>query len=412
MATTLFPFKANLDVTAPPSKSYAHRLMIAAALGEGEVEILNVGLSDDVKATAECLKNLGAGVSFEGENVKIKGIFGEKKGTKSAVLDCGESGSTLRFLFPIASALGIDAEFTGRGNLLNRPNTVLTEALKKHGVKVDGFSVSGKLESGVYEIDATVSSQYITGLLFALPLLNGDSKIILSGELVSSDYIDITLEILKLAGIRVDISGGEFTVYGGQHYRLPSKVTCEGDWSGAAFLFVLGAISGAASVSGLKLDSRQGDKRILDFLALSGAEIEISTDKITVKKSELKGFNAYLENCPDLAPIVCVLAAAAKGKSEITGLKRLRIKESDRLSAIADMLGAAGIRCEATGDAITIYGGEVSGADFNGYKDHRIVMAATVLSSIANGKSTVTDENAVNKSYTNFFRDIKGEKNA
>ncbi len=409
MAKTLFPFSADIKVTAPPSKSYAHRLMIAAALGEGEIEIKNVGCSDDVKATANCLKQLGAEVNFSGKDVKIKGIFSKTDRVKSATLDCGESGSTLRFLFPIAAALGVDATFTGRGNLLNRPNEVLAKTLEKHGAKVEGFHVFGELESGIYEIDSTVSSQYITGLLFALPLLKGDSKIVLLGETVSANYIDITLEVLALAGIKIVREGSEFTVYGGQKYSLPKTVISEGDWSGAAFLLVLGGISGRVKVNGLNLSSKQGDKKILDILALFGAEITFSETEITVAKKNNNAFNAYLENCPDLAPIVCVLAAAANGKSEITGLRRLKIKESDRLKAIEDMLSAAKIKVEATDDAITVYGGKVKAADFNGYSDHRIVMSAAVLASIADGNSTVSGENAVNKSYTDFFKDLTGE---
>ena len=410
MIAKVSPFNSDISVVAPPSKSYAHRLMIASALGSGKTVIKNVGTSDDVSATANCLSALGAKVEISSGNAEIVGIFGAEK-TNSAVLNCGESGSTLRFLMPITSALGVKAEFTGKGKLLSRPNEILFDLLKRHGVTSDGYKLEGKLTSGVFEVDASVSSQYITGLLFALPLLDGDSEIILSGEVVSADYINITFEVLKLSGIKYNLDGRKITVYGNQKYTMPKEVVSEGDWSGASFLLSLGVISGKAEVKGLNINSAQGDKKILEIVKSAGGKVELGESVITYK-SDLKGFKVNLENCPDLAPITCVLASYAKGISEISGLKRLKIKESDRLKAISDMLKEAKVKYTATDEKIIIYGtGEVFGGKFDGYKDHRIVMSATVLGSSAKGLSEVTDAESVAKSYPDFFEDINGGNN-
>ena len=410
MKVKVSPFEADIDIYAPPSKSHAHRLMIAAALSEGKTEIKRVGGSNDVLATARCLKSLGATVEFFGEDVEITGVF--SKGNtiaEKAEMHCGESGSTLRFFFPIAAALGVRAEFFGEGNLLKRPNEVLTQVLKKHGVTVDGFKIEGRLNSGDFEVDASVSSQYITGLLFSLPLLKGDSRIILKEKIVSSNYIDITLSVLEKSGIRFEREGNVIKVYGNQKFSLPNVVECEGDWSGAAFIFTLGALTGRATVRGLNPKSLHGDRKIIEILASAGAEIFANEEEISVKKGKLKAFEAYLENCPDLAPTVCALAACCEGESKIYGLGRLKIKESDRLQAIKDFLCVSGIKFFAGEDSLKIIGGEISGGSYDGYKDHRIVMAAVVLAAAAKGDSTVTCGEAVNKSYPRFFEDL-GEK--
>ncbi|MBO4323491.1 MAG: 3-phosphoshikimate 1-carboxyvinyltransferase [Clostridia bacterium] len=409
MIAKVFPKSSEIVAAAPPSKSCAHRLMIAAALGHKKIRIKNVGSSADVLATAECLSSLGASVEMCGGDAVVTGVF--KSGiNKTATLDCKESGSTLRFLFPIASALGINAEFLGSGKLLERPNEILFDLLREHGAKVDGFKVKGKLKSGVFEVDASVSSQYITGLLFALPLLEEDSKIILKGKIVSSYYIDITFEVLKLAGIKFIRGEREITIFKNQVFSLPDEVVCEGDWSGAAFLLAAGVMTGKAEAEGLKLNSLQGDKKIADIIATAGGEI-IFGEKVTASRSELKGFKADLENAPDLAPITCVLAAAAKGTSEITGISRLKYKESDRIKAICDMLKTAGIKYELKEGGITIFGGEIKGGRFDGYKDHRIVMAAVILALAAKGSSEITNAESVKKSYPEFFEDIKGNGN-
>ena len=410
MIAKVKPFNADISVVAPPSKSFAHRLMIASALGSGKTLIKGVGSSDDVLATARCLMAIGAKVEINGGNAEVEGIAG-KALPKTAVLDCGESGSTLRFLTPIVSALGITAKFIGKGNLFKRPNEILTSLLNSHGVFSNGRESRGKLFGGVYEVDASVSSQYISGLLFALPLLNEKSKILLKGEIVSADYINITLEVLERAGVRIEKNGGEIVVYPSE-YKTEKELVCEGDWSGSAFLLSLGVTSGKAEVKGLNLNSRQGDERIIDIIKSAGGKIEEGENSVTAYKSELKGFEVNLENCPDLAPVVAVLSGKAKGESRIKGLKRLKIKESDRFSAICDFLKEAGVKFTATDGEITVFGnGELKGGNFDGYGDHRIVMAETVLSASAVGSSVVSGAESVKKSYPEFFKDICGGQN-
>ncbi len=410
MLAKIRPYAADIDIVAPPSKSYAHRLIIAAALGEKTVTVKNVGSSADVLATARCVEALGAKVGFSGKNVEITGIFASER-IKTAVLNCGESGSTLRFLMPIAAALGISAKFTGEGRLLSRPNEILFSLLKTHGVDANGYEISGRLKSGDFVVDASVSSQYITGLMLALPLISGDSEIILKGKPVSENYIDITFDVLDLAGIKYEKSESAIKIFGNRRFDLPSEVTCEGDWSGAAFPLVIGAISGKAKVGGLNCNSAQGDKKIADILAQAGANLSYDGEKYTATKSEIRAFKADMENCPDLAPIACVLAAKAKGESEISGVLRLKIKESDRLKAVCDMLTVAGVKFSFDGEKFKISGGETLGGEFNGYSDHRIVMAATALAISSSGESEISCAEATAKSYPEFFEAIAGGNN-
>lgn len=393
------------EVNASPSKSYAHRLIISACLKKGETVIKNVGDSEDVLATARCMNALGAQVSLEDGNAKIIGI---EKVNKNALLDAGESGSTLRFLIPVVTALGADATFTGRGKLLSRPNDALIKTLGENGAKVNGVNAFGKLKSGVYEIDATISSQYLTGLLFALPLLDGDSKIVFKGVPVSKNYLDITKEILVCSGIKFIEEENGYLVFGNQQYNLPNEVVCEGDWSSAAFMLVAGAIGKSVTVKGLNLNSTQGDKVVLDVLSSFGAEVVCKENEVTVSKKDNKPFTVNLENAPDLAPILSILASCGKGESRLYGVERLKIKESDRITAILDMLNSAGVQAEYNGEYLSVYGSEeIKSSTFDGYNDHRIVMSAVLLSGLARGNSVVTTCEAVKKSYPNFYNDLQ-----
>ncbi len=391
------------EVNAVPSKSYAHRLIISASLKKGETFIENVGNSCDVVATARCMNALGAKVELFCGNAKVRGI---EKLNKGALLDAGESGSTLRFLLPIVTALGGDATFDGRGRLLSRPNDALIKTLNDNGANVSGVKAFGQLKSGKYEIDATVSSQYITGLLFALPLLNGDSRINFIGNPVSKNYLDITKEILDLSGIKYLEDEKGYTVFGGQEYSLPDKVVCEGDWSSASFMLVAGAIGGKVRINGLNLNSKQGDKLVLDVLKDFGAEIVCKNQSVTVEKNQNKPFNAYLDNAPDLAPILSLLASCSDGESRLYGVERLKIKESDRLNAIIETLSKANIPANYNGEYLSIIGKKPQSALFSGYNDHRMVMTAVLLSGLADGVSTVTDGEAINKSYPSFYEDF------
>ncbi|MBQ8726267.1 MAG: 3-phosphoshikimate 1-carboxyvinyltransferase [Clostridia bacterium] len=402
MEIKLNPFAANGKIYAPPSKSVAHRLLICASLKKGKTIIKNVGNSADVIATVRCLNSLGAKIILQNGNALVEGI---ERVSVGKLLDAGESGSTLRFLMPVACALGADATFTGTQKLLFRPSVLLTSELQRHGVEVNGFSFKGKLFSGTYEIDASVSSQYITGLLFALPLLDGESRIIMQGDVVSKDYINITLSTLEKSGIAYDKSGNSIVIQGNQEYKLPDECVCEGDWSGAAFPLALGAISGKVTVAGLDVNSTQGDRQILEILKKAGAKITVCGDEITVIKGELKGFTHDFEDAPDLAPISAVLAAVCDGESKFTGTKRLKIKESDRVQTTLNTLKSAGITASEKDGEIVILGGSPTGAQYDGANDHRIVMSAAVMSAVATSQSVIKGWRAIDKSYPEFFKD-------
>ncbi len=395
------PFIARGIIDSVPSKSYAHRAIILSALSKGWTKINNIGSSDDVKVTLACVQKLGATVKeFEG-GVEILGI---ENLPNEVSLDFGESGSTMRFLIPLCLALGVKTNFTGRGKLLSRPNDALYNTLTKMGAKIDGQTLTNKLKAGVYEIDATVSSQYISGLLMSLPYLEGTSEIRLLGQTVSKDYITMTLELLRLFKVQYEIKDNSIFVGGG--YVSPKELTVEGDWSSAAFPLALGAIGGEVTVKGLNINSSQGDKQIVEILKNLGAKVSVSKGEITLKKGELTGAIIDVANIPDVAPCLSTVLAFADGKSVLKNVDRLKIKESDRLSAIIQNLTVAGIKTEYVDNTLIIYGGSVLGGTYGGFNDHRMVMSACVLASMADKSSTVTDVNAVAKSYPEFFDDF------
>ena len=399
MKARVFPHPLAGSLAAVLSKSYAHRILIAAALSGGAVAY---GDSEDANLTAHALEGLG----FEA-NISERSVhYGNFKAPRERVdVFVGESGSTLRFLLPLAAALGVNARFVTAGRLSERPMDALTRTLSAHGAKAEALSVCGKLTAGRYEIDATVSSQFVTGLLMALPLLVGDSEIVLLGRAVSAPYIDITLEVLKEAGITVLRTAEGFRVIGGQKYALKNAVV-PGDFSGAAFPLVAGALGGAVTLRGLDLQSAQGDKAVVESIKKAGATVSLSDGNISVKKGELCAFTADVGETPDLAPILAVLAAFAKGESVLSSVSRLRDKESDRLFAIEEMLSRAGVAWQEEGDSLVIVGGKPHGAAFRSFSDHRMAMAETVLAAYSEGDSEIDDMTCVKKSYPEFWRDF------
>ena len=412
MNAYITPAKLNGEITAPTSKSYAHRLMIAAFLsGDGTVE--NVTFSKDAYATVNVLKALGGEVEISGNSVKITrakscGARDEERSDGGyALANAIESGSTLRFLLPVAAALGKKVEFTGEEGLLKRPFKQLTDCLNERGAKIDGLKVSGKLKSGEFKITASVSSQFISGLLFALPLLDGDSEIVLDGEQVSKSYVDITIDVLKLYGIEITPSKSGYFIKGNQTYKSGKTVKVEGDWSGAAFYLSAAAINGEITVKGLNPESVQGDRKIIGVLKRFGASVTVSGDGVTVKRNELNGTTVDLEDIPDLGQIISVVAAYATGETVLKSVNRLKIKESDRLKAITDMLSVSGIAYYSADDELKIYGGAPKGGSFSGGNDHRTVMSCAVLAANAMGETQITDAEAINKSYPDFFKDYK-----
>ncbi len=391
-------------VTAPPSKSVSHRAILAAALAPTETELKNVALSQDITATLGALPLLGKTFSYDESTKTLHIKQGETVGN---VLDCGESGSTMRFLMPIFAALGKEVTYTGRGRLPERTYEDLKRVLCAHGAVYSAPSglpvtISGKLACGDYELKGSVSSQYITGLLFALPLLNGNSRIRLTDALQSEGYVKMTEIVLRDFGVKSQLSSeicGNQTFRGGS-YRV------EGDFSNAAFFLVYGALNGGMTVKGLNLASAQGDRAICELLKKMGARIEMHADAITVYPSRLKGIRADVGQIPDLAPILSVAMACAEGESELCNAQRLRAKESDRLQGIYENLRAVGIRCEFTENGVKIFGGVPSGKEWNGYSDHRMVMSGAVMASQIASGLLVTDAEAVKKSYPDFFESL------
>lgn len=392
-------------INAPVSKSVAHRLLIAAALSNKTVTINGKLVGDDILATITCLQALGYEITFLEDCVKVMPAVINK----NAVLKVKESGSTLRFLLPIVGALGVNCEFVCEGRLQERPIAPLLKVMEEKGVSVrtSPLKTSGKLTSGNYDIDGSVSSQFISGLLFALPLLSNDSFINIKGETVSQSYIDITLSVLNLCGIAITKESSGYFVKGGQKYNMPSSINAEGDWSSCAFFAVLGALIGDVSILNLDINSKQGDREIIKLLQNANGKVTTIEGGIRCKKSKLKAIEFSAEDIPDLVPIISIALSCAKGISKITQVDRLRDKESDRLAAVIAMLTNFGIKCHYENNALYIVGGSLTGAEINGYSDHRIVMSAAVGATVASGASVISDKESINKSYPHFFEALE-----
>ena len=382
----------------------AHRAILAAMLADDACVVQNVSLSADVKATLGAAKALGKDYTFCDGKV----FFGKRNKVTKALVDANESGSTLRFLVPICGALGVDTTFVGQGKLPQRPYDLLAKVMQEHGIVFDKtsgmpFCISGRLSNGVYKIAGDVSSQYITGLLYALPLVDGDSEIILTSPLQSKGYVDMTLSVLKAFGIDILCTDNGYKIKGNQKYTAKDFVV-EGDWSNGAFWLVLGALNDGITVQGLDKNSLQGDKAIAKILADMGADILVDGNCTVVKKSLLKGIEVDVSQIPDLAPILSVALACAEGKGKITNASRLKIKESDRLQAIYDNLVAVGVCALPGDDWVKITGAKnLQGGIANGFNDHRIVMSMAVLSTQTKQGIVVSDSHAINKSYPDFF---------
>lgn len=399
------------EVTPPPSKSQAHRLLICAALSVEPCSIVCNGVNDDIMATMRCLNALGARITFSSGVFDVLPIELVKGGT----LDCGESGSTLRFLMSVAAVLGADATFTGVGKLPQRPMGALTDVLAAHGMAFERHTAdelpvtcSGTLQGGKFTLPGNVSSQYLTGLLFALPLATVDSEIEVTGGLTSASYIDMTIDALRTAGISVERRNNIFTIKGNQQYRMPERVVVEGDWSSAAFWVVAGVIGKQpVTVCGMNNESLQGDSAIIDHLHSMGAFITVEDDRVVAVPSHLFGAELDCMDTPDLVPILSVAAAVAQGATTFINVGRLRFKESDRLAAMKSVLASFGITSSVGEDTFTVYGGEpVALTPVESFGDHRIAMSAAILSTVAKEITTINGSGCVAKSYPSFFEDF------
>lgn len=396
-------------VAAIPSKSQAHRLLICAALAREESLVHCPRLNADIEATVRCLRALGAEIGRAGENFIVKPITAP---VSPAELDCGESGSTLRFLLPVAAALGVEARFTGSGRLPERPMGELCAALRNGGAAVSAdrlpITVSGGLRAGTYRLPAKVSSQYISGLLFALPLLTGESLLELDGAPESAPYIDMTLAALRAFGVAAEREGNAWRIPAGQGYHSPGSLSVEGDWSNAAFWLCAGAVGRKSlTVTGLDPASPQGDRAMAALLRRMGAAVTEGGNSLTVSPAPLHGLELDARDVPDLVPVLAVTAACAAGESRIVNAGRLRLKESDRIASTAALIRALGGDVTEEAEGLTIHGGGLRGGTVDAWGDHRIAMAAAAASAACSVPVTIRGAEAVNKSYPSFFEDYR-----
>lgn len=390
MNVTIEPGLLSGTVTPPPSKSHVHRLLIAAALCREETAILCPGENADIQATIRCLRGFSADIRREGERLLVCGPLA---GGAEGELDCGESGSTLRFLLPLCAFLAGEhpLTLTGHGRLPSRPNGPLLQQLRKNGADIAGeglpLTLRGSLRSGEYALPGHISSQYFTGLMMVLPLLPGESCLRFTTPLESRPYVELTLSVLRQFGIRAEEIGDGWRIPGNQRYLSPLHVQAEGDWSAAAFWYAANHLGSRIEICGMNPLSSQGDRAIEALLSRLGAEMDVS-------------------DTPDLMPVLSAAAAASPGSTEITGAARLRLKESDRLSAMARVIRALGGRAEERADGLLIQGGSLRGGTADGAQDHRVVMSAAIAATVCKAPVTILGAEAAEKSYPGFFEDF------
>jgi 3-phosphoshikimate 1-carboxyvinyltransferase len=395
-------------INAPTSKSMTQRAIAAALLADGQSIIHNPSYCDDSLAAMSIAVGLGARVEPQVNQMKITG----SSVLKESKLNCGESGLAIRMFSPIVALYPSEVTLVGANSLKKRPMFMIEEALTQLGVKCTssgGFlplTIQGPLTGGLIEIDGSVSSQLLTGLLMALPLASKDSVINVN-NLKSKPYIDMTIQILKSFGISVENKDYKlFHIPGNQKY-IPYDYTVEGDWSGGAFLLVAGAINGDLTVNGLRRDSLQSDMSVIHALEKAGARMTMSENKIEISKSELKAFDFNATESPDLFPPLVALASYCEGVSTIKGVSRLIFKESDRAKTLKEEFGKLNIRIEVNDDIMSVTGSRPKSARVESHEDHRIAMALAVASLGATGKVSIRDSQCVAKSYPDFFTDLR-----
>ena len=398
-------------LAAPPSKSMAHRAVLCAALADGESRLTGLAHSQDIDATLAAAAALGAQVEAGESWARIAGAAPLQ--APAAPVDCCESGSTLRFLIPLAALTGRPVAFTGRGRLMQRPQSVYQELFASQGLRFeqegDTLTVAGPLRPGCFSLAGDVSSQFISGLLFALPLLDGDSRLCLKPPVESRSYIEMT----RAAQSRFGVASAwldEYTlaVPGGQAYR-PRDMAIEGDWSQAAFPAALGVLAGDVTVTGLEPGTLQGDAVILDILRRCGGRAEAVPGGVRFQKSALHGTKIDLADCPDLGPILMALGLLCEGETVITNAGRLRLKESDRIAAMEQELRKLGGQIESDGGTVTIRRSvlHAPAGPLWGHNDHRVVMSLTVLAAAAGLPVQIDGAEAVAKSWPGFFAAVR-----
>lgn len=411
MKLSIAPSSMGGKIPAIASKSVAHRLLICAAFADAETVIRCDEINEDILATARCLSSLGAKIVRDAPFYRVTPIHTLQK---NALLDCGESGSTLRFLVPLTCMLGADSSFLMAGRLPQRPLSPLREELERGGIAFSEIGSNplvcrGALHTSDFTISGGVSSQFISGLLFALAVSGKGGSITIEGHLESEPYLALTVDALRQFGVSIKRDGNLFLLPKNDGLHSPATAMVEGDWSGAAFPLCMGALGKrAVTVTGLLPASRQGDRAIADLLARFGAKVSFFEEECTVAPDTLCGIDIDASQIPDLVPVLAVVASVAKGKTRIYGASRLRLKESDRLKTTSALLSALGANVEELEDGLliegipTLCGGSVSSA-----RDHRIAMSAAVASVVCDAPILLDGAEAVAKSYPDFWRDMR-----
>lgn len=404
------PSNLHGTIKIPASKSLCHRAIIAAGLSDGKSVIDNIVLSEDISATCSAMTNLGADILMKKDSLTLNGtkILSPIK----SIIDCNESGSTLRFLIPIALLTGREMTFIGKGRLGSRPLNPYYSIFKEQNIKYSSdtglpLTIEGTLKPGEYKLPGNISSQFITGLMFALPLLNGDSKIVVTTNLESKGYIDLTQSLLKMFSINIENHDyNEFYIKGNQIYKA-INYTVEGDFSQAAFWVVAGILGREIQCEEITTNSLQGDKVIIDIIKEMGGNVSIQDNKIIARNSKTKGITMDVSNCPDLVPILSVLASVSSGTTIIKNAQRLRIKESDRLKAITKELSKLGADISETSDGLIIHGkANLKGGTVSSWNDHRIAMALAIASIKCTEPLVIENCDVIKKSYPNFYKDF------
>ena len=409
MDVSIEPRMLTGEIDAISSKSHGHRILICAALADRPTNIVLEKSSIDIDTTMSCLEELGAKIEKDGVNIKVTPV---KKINKIPKLNCMESGSTFRFMVPVAAALYDEVDFTGEGRLPERPMNELTDAMKKHGSKFSNeklpFKIKNGLKGGVYEIPGDVSSQYISGILFAAPLLNDDVEIKLTTKLESKNYVEMTIDAMEQFGIKIERTENGFFVGKGQKYISSGDVKIEGDWSNAAFFLSAGAIGKGITVKKLNMNSTQGDMEIVNVLKKFGAKVEIGEDFVKVEPRKLKAITLDISEIPDSLPILSIVASHAEGTTNFINAKRLRLKESDRLVTSRTMVEKLGGIAVEGDESLSVTGvNTLKGGNTDSFNDHRLAMAAAIASIISEDKVEIKDAQAVNKSYPKFYEDFE-----
>ena len=396
------------EVLIPSSKSVAHRMIIASVISGTRISVLGNLKSKDIVATLDCMEMLGAtvlrnndGAIIDASNLKVKGN----------IFDVNESGSTMRFLLPLLPVYMDEFKMLGRGRIGERPISALRKAMGDCGVTVDSdflpANVSGTYASNNFSVDAGVSSQFVTGLLFTLMALGG-GRLKIEGELTSKGYVNVTLGVLEKFGVSVEYGNGIYILSRLEDTTVPKEVVVNGDWSSACFWIVQGVLGGDITIKGLEYPDHQPDSIILSVIKEMGGDVTYNNDSVRARKSDLKAINFDADGSPDIVPILAVACALAEGVSTITGTRRLRLKESDRVKAVTDMLSNCGVKVESGENYIKIWGTkEISGGTIDSQNDHRIAMSGIVLGSTSKDDVIINGVECVAKSYPDFLKDFE-----